>query len=406
MNKYVTRPLAALLMMLAAGSAQAAGVKVNISNDLKIQRDELVGLKVADVYQRLGVAQGTPIVVLNKLGQQLDYQITHDSLLVFEATVRPCSNVTYTIETGTPQTMHVWTEGKMYPMRKDDIAWENDRGAYRVYGPALQRTGEKSYGIDIWTKNTPDLVVSDRYYKDYEGNVRGSEYDRDGNKAASRQTDLTTSFHLDHGNGLDCYSVGPTLGCGTPALMSKGKLVLPYCWAQYRILDNGPLRFSVYLKYRPTVIDGDTVVENRIISLDMGSNFNKMTVWYDGLKHPHDLAAGVVVHTADTESVATGKEYVQYADPTDQPEAYNYQLYVGCLFPNGAQTKYLKMEKPQGGNAGHAIGIVKNLKDGEHYTYYFGSAWSKYDVRTQNEWQLRINETLEALHSPLQITMQ
>ena len=65
--------------------------------------------------------------------------------------------------------------------------------------------------------------------------------------------------------------------------------VLPYCYKDYRILDNGPLRFTVELTYSPsTVGDMKNVVEHRIISLDKGRNFNKMTVWYDGLPCPED----------------------------------------------------------------------------------------------------------------------
>ena len=57
------------------------------------------------------------------------------------------------------------------------------------------------------------------------------------------------SYHIDHGNGMDCYAVGPTLGGGTAALMPDSAIVYPYCYKDYEILDNGPLRF-----YRETGI--------------------------------------------------------------------------------------------------------------------------------------------------------
>ena len=41
--------------------------------------------------------------------------------------------------------------GRQYPERLDDVAWENDRAAYRAYGPALQEKGERAFGYDIWT---------------------------------------------------------------------------------------------------------------------------------------------------------------------------------------------------------------------------------------------------------------
>lgn len=37
---------------------------------------------------------------------------------------------------------------KLYPERLDDIVIENDRTGYRFYGPALQRKGERGYGIE------------------------------------------------------------------------------------------------------------------------------------------------------------------------------------------------------------------------------------------------------------------
>lgn len=47
----------------------------------------------------------------------------------------------------------------------------------------------------------------------------------------------SVSYHVDHGNGLDCYKVGPTLGGGTAALMPDGEIVYPYCYATQDILD-------------------------------------------------------------------------------------------------------------------------------------------------------------------------
>ena len=63
-------------------------------------------------------------------------------------------------------------------------------------------------------------------------------------------------------------------------------------------------------------------------------------------------------------------------------------------------------EKPFSGNAGHALGIKKGYKSGERFTYYFGSAWSKYDCRNQNEWQVRIDSFLNGLNQPLEVEVK
>ena len=224
------------------------------------------------------------------------------------------------------------------------------------------------------------------------------------NPEAAAALNMRTSYHFDHGNGLDCYKVGPTLGCGTPALMDGKELIYPYCYKEYELLDNGPLRFTVRLTYNPTKVKGDEVVEHRILSLDKGSNFNKMTVWYEGLSQPATLASGVVLHSEDLEHVTLGKDYVMYADPTDNPKNQNFQIYVAALFPNGVdKTEKVMFDKPFSGNAGHALGILNNYQNNQKYTYYFGSAWSKYDCRNMQEWQVRINTCLTNLQNPLTI---
>ena len=119
--------------------------------------------------------------------------------------------------------------GKQYPERVDDIAWENDRTAYRLYGPALQKSGERAFGIDVWLKNTPELEVEQRYNTELSNHKRIQELKSKGKNDEAFQLEIATTYHFDHGNGLDCYKVGPTLGCGAPALMENGRLVMPYC---------------------------------------------------------------------------------------------------------------------------------------------------------------------------------
>ena len=368
-----------------APAADATPITITVSNPSGMQRQEVVELDAASVFQRLGISGGRQFVVKNALGFEVAYQLTYDGKLLIEACVAPKGQASYTITKGEPSVFVNTCYGRMYPERVDDIAWENDRGAYRCYGPALQRSGEDAFGNDVWVKNTPDLVVESRYYNELVNKL---------------------SYHVDRGHGLDCYKVGPTLGCGTPALINGDDIIFPYCWKEYELLDNGPLRFTVRLKYNPSKYgNDDNVVENRILSIDKGSNFNKMTVWYDGLTAPADVASGVVIHTEDTESVVLGKNYVQYADPTDNPKGQNFQIYVAAIFPDGVdQTRKVMYENPVRGNAGHALGIKKGIKAGEKFTYYFGSSWSKYDCRTQKEWQQRIDNFIEVGNYKLEVT--
>lgn len=381
----------------AAAMQQATIV---VSNPTSTPRTELISLSMSEVKAKLGNAtpkKGEAYIVKNKRGQQIGSQITHDGLLLIDASVRPHGSATYYVSIGKPYQQKVYATGALYKIRKDDIAWENDRCAYRVYGPALQKTGERSFGTDIWVKNTPDTVVYERYIKDMIGNRKNDD-----------ETEILTSFHLDHGKGLDPYRVGATLGLGAPSLMVGKNQVLPYCYKDYRILDNGPLRFTVELTYNPSTVGNmKNVVEHRIISLDKGSNFNKMTVWYDGLTTPTDFATGFPIHEEDTETKTFAKDYVSYADPTDNVEVNNSQVYVGVLFPEGIDHTYYQLfEKKHDGATGHALGLKRGLKNQEKYSYYFGAAWSKYDVRSYAEWQIRIKDYLDALKNSLQVEVK
>lgn len=433
-SNYISKGIIMLLALAGSNYSYAQQATVVINNPTDAQRQELVEVNISDVKAKLaGIApkKGEAYIVKNKRGQQIGSQITHDGKLLIDASIRPHGSATYYISIGKPYPQKVWTTGALYKMRKDDIAWENDRCAYRVYGPALQRTGERSFGTDIWAKNTPDTVVYERYVMDKQGNVDGDKVDEKVKseerkmknlsgaaleaqkakikalKAESYEIDVTTSFHLDHGNGLDPYRVGATLGLGAPSLMIGNQQFLPYCYKTYKILDNGPLRFTVELTYNPSTIgDMQNVVEHRIISLDKGSNFNKMTVWYEGLTHPTDFATGFPIHEEDTETKTFAKDYVSYADPTDNIEVNNSQVFVGVLFPNGIDNTYYQLfDKKHDGATGHALGLKRGLKNAEKYSYYFGAAWSKYDVRSYTEWQIRIKEFLEALKTPLQVKL-
>ena len=377
-----------------------AQATIVVSNPTSTPRTELISLCMSEVKAKLGNAtpkKGEAYIVKNKRGQQIGSQITHDGLLLIDASVRPHGSATYYVSIGKPYQQKVYATGALYKIRKDDIAWENDRCAYRIYGPALQKTGERSFGTDIWVKNTPDTVVYERYVKDMIGNRKNDD-----------ETEILTSFHLDHGNGLDPYRVGATLGLGAPSLMVGKNQVLPYCYKNYKILDNGPLRFTVELTYNPSTIgDMKNVVEHRIISLDKGSNFNKMTVWYDGLTTPTDFATGFPIHEEDTETKTFAKDYVSYADPTDNIEVNNSQVFVGVLFPEGIDHTYYQLfDKKHDGATGHALGLKRGLKNQEKYSYYFGAAWSKYDVRSYAEWQIRIKDYLDALKNPLQVEVK
>jgi len=402
------RTLLFVICSLLFSPAGAQSLTLEIANPSAEYREQIVEIPLDGVLQRLGIVVDS-LRVRDAAGLDVPFQTTFDGKLLVEAAVRKGGVARFTLSKGGHGQFPMVCHGKLHPERKDDFAWENDRGAYRVYGPALERTKERSYGIDVWTKNTPELVVDDRYYIEDVVTIPriDSIYRNNWHKRDSLYRII--SYHYDHGRGLDPYRVGASLGCGAPALMVGDSIVMPYCFERYEVLDEGPLRFCVRLEQSPRMVCGVRVVENRLITLDKGSNFCKMEVWYVGATslskqmskaNPSktvSLCSGVVLQPEDHESYVLGKNYVSYTDPTDQPNVHQAPLYVAVLFPNGKVTTR-KQDN-------HVLGIVDGY-DLKPYTYYFGSAWSKYDVRTEEEWKARIEWYLRGLQTPLQVTVK
>ncbi len=399
LGKKIVFPFLALLSVVD-GSAK---VFLTATNSSYVQRQEVVAWDARKVWSKLGVGEGSDLIIKNPYGQTVTYQITHDHRLLLDVSVRPGGTASFTVEQGNRSEFKSYVEGKYYAWRMDDITWENDIAAYRVYGPALQRSGEQAYGIDVWLKSTKELDVDHRYSVTWQSNIDKAFFRGIDNQEGVDFVDRATSFHLDHGQGLDCYNVGPSLGCGTPAVMMGDSIVMPYCYKDYKILDNGPLEFCLQLTYPTVEIDGQQVTEHRIISLAKGSNFNRMTVWYEGFRKPMDIAGGFVVHTAAPNDLTLGKTYITYNDPTDSAEKHNFQIYVATIFPDGdVKTRLVKdnNHRPQG-IYGNAVGVKCGVTSGQKFTYWFGASWCQSGTPDSDFWKMQIRRFEENLKAPI-----
>ena len=142
--------------------SQQQPVTVTVTNPLAIDRSgEMVEVSMAEISSKLQLPDTAQVIVLDENDLEVPYQVTYNDMLIFPTSVKASSTATYTIKPGNPKPVDVISCGRVYPERVDDIAWENDRAAYRAYGPALQATGEKAYGYDVFTKRVPEPVVED-----------------------------------------------------------------------------------------------------------------------------------------------------------------------------------------------------------------------------------------------------
>lgn len=412
---YSTAIVAGALLTACAPDKEEKSLTLSVVNQLDMDRvNEVVLVGHNDILKGLGIpnTSASNFVILDVKGEQVPYQIsaTRTQVLI-PATVGANDTTLYTIKAGTPDNYQAVVFGKHYPNRVDDIAWENEFSAYRLYGPALQAAGEKAFGYDVWTKRVSSLVVDQRY----EMELGANKLKVDSLKAAGQTKEAeefykTISYHVDHGNGLDCYKVGPTLGGGTAALYVNKKIVYPYCYKSYRILENGPIRFTVNLTYGETEINGEKVIENRIISSEMGSRLNRCQVFYTGLSKPTEIVTGLVIHPENKDTLATDMEhkYIAYADLTDNVNNNNGVIYVGAICPTLKEARpewFKKNEAKKIGASGHLLAI-SDYKPGSMYTYYFGSSWSKYDMPDMAAWEAYLADYSQKLKKPLKVTLQ
>ena len=409
MKKYFSF-LSLLALLTACGPKQSTDFTVTVTNDQAFDREEMVEVPISEVAKKVQLIDEEQYIILDAEGNLVAYQITYDDNLLFPVNVKAGNKAVYTIAVGEPIEADPLVYGRHYPERVDDIAWENDRTAYRAYGPALQAKGERAFGYDAWVKRVPSLVVEQRYANELNPDTQAEIARLRKARKYDEANELyhSVSYHVDHGNGLDCYKVGPTLGCGTAALMQGDAILYPYCWKEYEILENGPMRFTVKLTYNPFVVGKDTVVETRVISLTQGSQLNKTVVSYAGLTKAAPVATGLVIHPENpTAYVLEGdKGYIAYADLTDNVNNGNGVIYVGAVMPakvNEAKAQmFSDKEAKERGASGHVLAI-SNYKPETEYTYYWGSGWSKYGFDSMESWNTYLDQYAQSVRNPLKV---
>lgn len=384
MKKSALLPAALALTVAVVSCEKSRDLTLTVENPSAFVRHELASVSLADITARTG----DTFSITDAEGAEVPYQITHDSLVVFAVELAPGDSAMYTITTAAPTAVaDTIACGGFYPERYDDFAWENDRAAYRAYGPALQARGEHSYGYDVWTKSVAHPVVARRYRQHLSSPV---------------------SYHEDYGDGMDVYSVGPTLGGGTAALVDPtGALVYPRSFASYDILDNGPLRFAVRLTYNPVEFAGDSVVEERVITLDAFADLNRTEVSYRGLSRPARIAAGIVVHkaTANNYNLNQSTKSATYADPTDNPEAGHGTIWLGMVAPQADSLALRRLPEPAGEAVAHIL-AEGTVAPGESFSYAWGSGWSKGFVPDSITWARLVDQAAASIDQPLKISLK
>ncbi|HLY68076.1 MAG TPA: DUF4861 family protein, partial [Puia sp.] len=254
------------------------------------------------------------------------------------------------------------------PERKDDFAWENDRIAFRMYGKALEGTSEDAYGLDVWAKRTTRLILNERY-------KRGE-------------------YHIDHGDGLDFYHVGFSLGAGNIAPFVNDSIWYSKNYHSYRILDNGPLRSAFQLNYDEWNVAGKKVKVAKIISLDAGNQLNRVQAdfTYTGSSEL-PVAVGIVKREDRGEEMFSEKNgTMAYWEPQIGDNGITG---VGSVFMQPVNETMTKAH------------LLANFQTkNKQVIYYTGACWNKAGLITNaKEWFSYISSFKEKLQNPLIISI-
>ena len=357
---------------------------------------------------------------------EVPYQITHDGRVLVFASVRPHSSITLTMYKGQPLDYELTANGRIYPNRWDDLVWENDRSAWRFYGPdAHKHMHNAAYGFDTFVKNTPHPIQDQLYHNELTSYGVNSAIQHAKSTQNWNEVHRGYTYHRNHGAGMDAYTVGATLGAGAAALMNGKELLYPLYYEKAEILDNGPLRFTVRMTMPARLASAlagsaakgsaagtasaDSIREIRLITQDCGSHFARVEVTYEGLNAPSPICAGIVVHeSAPAAYTLNQKEgFVTYAEPLDNADkAMNGEHYIGLFIPQSKGTKlktqYLPLAEKRAGGIGHAL-IQTTYTPGQPFVYYTGSAWSLYDVPTFAIWQQTLRHEAAILQKGLNL---
>ncbi len=376
---------------------------LTVTNPSDDNRQDVVELDAKEVFRKLKIGGGRQFIVLDGDRVEQPYQLTHDGKVLIQVFVAPQGKAAFTLTTGEPRDYRLDCNGRVYPNREDDLTWENDKNAWRLYGPKMHGKGVS--GFDIFTKNVSYPIQDQLYHNEltsYGVNTHLKKAGR-GGEWAQIHRDVYT-YHRDKGQGMDAYTVGATLGAGAPALMDGDRLLLPDVYEKLEIVDNGPLRFTVKQNMYATE---DGIVEHRVLSQDRGTHLARCVVNYEGVEQQRNVCAGIVVHKSQPKAYTLNKQhnYITYADALDTPKGQNGQLYIGVLFPQKMKSiRYLSLSEEKAGGVGHVLGQTV-YRPGDVFTYYFGTGWSKYDVPSQYVWDALMQGYARNLSQPLQVEM-
>jgi len=387
-----------ILTILAAGTFISYSQKaernkiITVSNCLNVEREfetvslsrESLAINSTDKLEQYGVREiGTTNFLITQCVDEDGDGIS--DVLLFQPKIMAHSKKKMELvrTSDAPKASENWCYSRFVPERIDDYAWENNKVAFRTYGPVAQKMkedgvkgGTLTSGIDAWLKRV-EYPILNKWYEKY--------------------TNGTGTYHKDTGEGLDNFHVGDSRGIGGVALKVDDVYYFSKNFTTWKTITTGPIRTSFILTYADWDAAGNKISEVKHISLDYGNFLSKFEISVSGTK---TLSTGITLHENDGKTEGNLKEgWIDYWQPLDDSE-----LGTGIVFPKNTDIsfeKYINSNKELCNL--YATLKVKNNK----VIYYSGFGWKKQGAFTTKEaWEKYLGEFAQKINNPITVKIK
>ncbi len=364
-----------LLLLVVTACAQTTNIE--ITNPYPFDRvNEIIEIKASEI----GALAPDKFILTDENNQEVPYQLIFNGTntvqsIIFPINVKTGTRVTYTLRPGTPSPVKPITYARFVPERKDDLVWENNISAFRIFGPALANENPSS-GFDLWLKKSEDLVVDSLYRNEL---LWGK------------------SYHEDHGLGLDAYKVGKYVGAGGVVAFTDSTIWGGRHFDTYVIHENGPLRSSFTVTYKNYMVNGQAYTKHITITTNAHTVLNTAVVKLEGPAQPMQLATGINLHDGKGR-LQKGSGMVIYGEDAVSDAGVDVgQNWVAVVLPQ-RETDYKVQELT-------AL-LLTDYVPGTEFTYFFGGGWSQWKFPTQPDWLAAVQHFSRTVRFPATIEIK
>ena len=270
---------------------------------------------------------------------------------------------------------------RFVPERTDDYTWENNKVAFRTFGPVAQKMvedgvkgGTLSSGIDAWLKRVEYPIINTWYKRN------------DIKKGA---------YHKDHGEGLDNFHVGVSRGVGGTAVKIDSSYHFSKNYTSYKTITTGPLRTSFVLTYATWDANGKSIDETKHISLDYGQNLTRFEI---DVKGTEIISSGLTLHKKKGVTNQDDDSFwISHWETLDDSEVGTGIVTTKPYF--SSSEKYITSRKDESNHFLH-LNVVDNK-----VVYYSGFGWVKSkQFDNKQDWENYLTDFSKKINNPLIVT--